>query len=159
MKKHLSITLPQKTEAEDLVALQEFFVAQIIQLMADFKAFENSAQVALDEAEKVFLEKEDSDPAFLKVELSKCSSHSYRVGALRAEAKMFDTIFEAVFFCPKKVKFSEEDRKKYTRVKTLQTKYILSMLEMAEEKLDKKISSIQSVLKAETARYMKERQI
>jgi len=76
----------------------------------------------------------------------------YSLGQAVADAKTYQQMHDILHHCPKKQKYSEADRKLYTGTKTLKQSNLVAQLKNAEDKMEKRITVLQSVLKAETAR-------
>jgi 5'-deoxynucleotidase YfbR-like HD superfamily hydrolase len=144
------IQVPVAAEFENLRDLREFFVNQFDDIHTKFKVFSKQIQEVSNEVATLFSESIDSDPAELKEKLSEYSAMSYTVGNLLSRANSFLTIYETIYFCPKISSMSETDRKNYTRIKTIFQTEMVSNLKNAADKINKRITILQSILKHET---------
>ena len=151
-----NIPLPTDPEAEELTSLQVHYLNCIDVLSKEFAIFRKKAQTVLDTSDELFNERLDTDPVTLQTNLIKTMSIYHSVGQYVADAKTFQQIYDMLHYCAKKPKYSESDRKLYTGTKTLAQSNLLAQLKNSEEKIEKRITIIQSILKAETLRMQKE---
>ncbi len=103
----------------------------------------------------VFKQHIDTDIISLQNSLIHCSSLSYTLGQTVADAKELQQLFEALCYMPKSDKYSEADRKLLIKTLINDQTLLVQRLASAEEKLDKRITIIQSVLKSENTRLGK----
>jgi len=151
-----SVPLPTDPQEEELRSLQTHFLGVYDTLTAEFGKFVWKAEKLLEEASEKITDTIDTDPVSLQEALLTNMALYYSLGQAVADAKSYQQIFEVLHFCPKKPKYSEADRKLYTGVKTLKQSHITAQLKNAEDKMEKRITVLQSVLKAETARMTKQ---
>lgn len=151
-----NIQLPIEPEEPDLINLQDYFLERIDVLSQEFAIFKQNAKKVLKLTVETFGQKLDTDPVSLQEELIRNMSIFYTLGQMSADSKTFQQIYEILHYCPKKPKYSELDRKRYTDIKTIQQANLLAQLRNGEEKMEKRITVIQSVLKAEVTRMQKD---
>lgn len=144
-----SISIPINPNYEQLEELQEQIQAQYPQLKKDFNKFKELVNPLLVNIEDNFKSDLDSDPVSLDEELRTLIQYSFTAGQYLVWAAGFLQLFEMLYFYPKQQKLSEGDRKQYVSLKTLEQNSILQLLQKYEEKVDKKITTIQSRLKRE----------
>lgn len=142
----------------DLNSLQATLLSYVADINAEFYNFVTRTEELLDKVESIVIKKFNPDPVELEEILDECISFFYTVGQYVANANSFITLYNVIHYQPKQQKLSESDRKIQLDMKTVTQRHVLEMLRQAEDKLDKKISVGQSILKYETARLIKEKQ-
>lgn len=150
-----SIGVPVAPGYQELHELRDLLAANTESLDKEFREFEKFAYQVINEAKKRLTEKVDTEPVALQDELVECSALSFTVGQASADAKVYQQLYELLHYYPKKPKYSEGDRKLYTQTKAVKQFYLVKQLTNAEERLDKRITIFQSILKAETSRWQK----
>lgn len=155
MIRFTKINLPINPNYESLEELQGQIQGQYDQLKRDFSKFKEVVEPLLVEVRGLFLTKTDSDPVSLTDDLETYIQYSFTLGQYIIWADEFLKLFEMLYFCPKAQKVSETDRKQYTSLKSLEQNSTLALLQKYEEKVDKKITVLQSRLKAETEKGRK----
>jgi hypothetical protein len=146
------LSLPLDPQEEELSSLQTHFLNNYDVLEAEFLTFQTKCINLLELAFEKLTEKIDTDPVTLQEALLTNMSLHYSLGVSTADAKTYQQIYEILHYCPKKQKYSEADRKLYTGTKTLKQSNLVAQLKNAEDKMEKRITVLQSVLKSETAR-------
>ncbi len=149
-----NIEIPVNTE--ELLTAQVFFISIKDQIDKEFDVFFKDAQTQAVAAENIIKTPFDKDPAALSDDLDNCIQHSYAIGQLVADAQSFLQVYEILHYTPKSKEYADPDRKKFTEIKILKQRNLLSKLKVIEEKIDKKVSVGQSIFRYETARYVKE---
>jgi hypothetical protein len=138
-----------------LLELQERVKSNAEEVTTNFFKFEVTAQEILTAVGAVFTKTIDTDIVDLQQNLIKYSALSFTLGQTIADAKAHQQLFEVMHYCPKSDKYSEADRKLLMRTLVTTQSSLVQKLVSAEEKLDKRITIIQSVLKSENIRLMK----
>lgn len=139
----------------DVTAVREVLLKQKDQLQKEFEEFQKQAEQLLQVVDKKIKIKIDTDLGMLPDLASEYSTISYTVGQYLADSKVHLQIFQHLFYLEKSQGLSEADRKLYTQTMTIQQNKLVSYLSNAADKLDKRITIIQSVMKAETARLVR----
>lgn len=143
-------------ENSNLDNLQQDFLKEFYVIKSEFSQFFILATEVLKEVTTTISEKIDTDPNLIQNLLLKSVSLYYTVGQFVADAKTFCLIYEIIHYCPKKAKFSEADRKTYVNTRIIIQNNLFMQLKNAEEKIEKRITVLQSILKAEVIRMQKE---
>lgn len=154
--KMINAELKIPTEYDDINEVKHFLAQKQDLLEQDFNDFYEYCNGILISSEEMIKTTLNTDVILLGHDLQNCLTYSYTVGQCVADANTYNTIFEVFHYVPKTTKFSETDRKTLIEIKTIDQKNLLAKLKRMEEKLDKKITIGQSILKAETQRIMKE---
>ena len=146
-----SITVPTAAEVEEFSTIQDSFFAQKEAIDREFDTFVANAKKLIKEVEKMLQTPYENNPAQLEEDMQQYISYGVTVGQFIADAISFLTIYQALHFCPKSEKHkSESDRKQYVEVKTILQRNLCDYLKVLDDKLDKKISVGQSILKFES---------
>lgn len=151
------IELPKTPQSGSITEVQEVLKEKEEQIFERFVKFKADNEKAINKAVSYLTKQLDSDPVVLSEDLIEMLSCSYSVGQIVADTKAFMTLFNTIHHCPKQTKLTDIDRKRYTEIQTFEVSNFLDKLENIEEKLDKKMIAMQSILKFETARLLKER--
>lgn len=146
------ITLPTDPQEEELHSLRTHFVNIYTSLADEFNSFRERAKELLTEADKALTDTVDTDPVTLQSTLLNNMALHYSLGQSVVDAKSYQQIYDILHYCPKKQKYSESDRKLYVATKTIKQSNLVSHLRNAEDKMEKRITVLQSVLKAEMIR-------
>ena len=141
----------------DIGTVQEQLVGKYEEIEKQFLGFKKKSEEAISEATKYLTKKVDSDPVVLSEDLMEILASSYTIGQIVADSKSFLVLFNTIHHCPKQSNLTDIDRKRFTEVKTIDINNFLNRVQSIEEKIDKKLTAIQSILKFETARILKER--
>jgi len=148
------IKLPLAVD-ENIFSIQKMLKDQQDEIEVNFKEFLAAAEPLLKTvAEKIKIPI-DNDLGLLPELMSEYSTISYTVGQYLSDAKTHLQIFQALHHTKKSQGLSEADRKLYTQTMTIRQTQIVSYLANAAEKLDKRVTIIQSIMKAETAKLMR----
>jgi len=146
------IGLPDDPQEEELKSLQVHFVAAYEQLKSEFSSFLARSKELLENATKSLTEAIDTDPVMIQESLLNVTSQHYSIGQAVADGKAYLQMYEMLHYSAKKQKYSESDRRLYTGIKTLVQSNLVAQLKNAEDKMEKRITVLQSIVKAETAR-------
>jgi len=151
-----NIPVPMEPEEQELVDLRSHFQQHADILKEEFSSFYRKSKQILALADSELSKNIDTDPVLIEDALISHMSIYYSVGQCVADAKTYLQIYSILHYSPKKQKYSEADRKLYTNTKSLIPNNLVLKLSNAEEKMEKKITVLQSILKAETSRGQKE---
>lgn len=135
-----------------LVDIEEIKVKLIEQkekIKEQFTIFINQIQPTIKQAENIILTAIDSDPSTLEETMSICLSVSYTTNQYLNDTNTFLSIYDILNYQPKQKNLSELDRKKLINIKNVFVISTYNKLKIINDRLDKKISILQSVLKAE----------
>jgi len=149
------IDLPSNINYESLEDIQGKIIEQYDTLNKDYARFKMNAAPILSDVRRLFSEKSDPDPVSIKDDLESYIQYSFTLGQYIIWAEQFLRLYELLYFCPKRQKVSENDRKQYTQIKCLEQSSLLVTLQTYEAKVDKKITILQSRMKAEIEKARK----
>ncbi len=141
--------------SDTLETLQAALCENFHNIIKEYTRKSDKAKEHMESAEAFLLAKVDTNPVSIEKSLSKATNLFFLIGKFRVDAISFQTIFEVIHFCPKKHKVSETDRKQHVAIKTLFQTNLCGHLKNIEDKLEKQINALQSILKAETTRLGK----
>lgn len=147
-----NVTLPTN---DNLETLQAALCENFHNIIKEYTKKSDKAKEHMESAEAVLIAELDTNPVTIVKALSRATNLFFLIGKFRVDAISFQTIFEVIHFCPKKHKVSETDRKQHVAIKTLFQTNLCGHLKNVEDKLEKLINALQSILKAETARLGK----
>ena len=148
--------IKQPATITSLDELQKFYIAQI--QIVD-KAFEQTKLFATKTINKIaeFMSVQlPIEPVLLQEKLDVYSSYSYTIGQIVADMKSLIQIYEIIYYTPKSKEYSESDRKMIVSGKMIYQEHLLQSVINAENKLDKRITICQSILKSEMTKFIKE---
>lgn len=126
-------------------------------LESQFKSFKLELKETIVDIEKTISLNSDVEPVQLETDLNDWVSYAYWVGKALADANDYLSLFQLLSFCPKSKDLSENDRKAIVELGTIVPRNLLSKLKVLERALERKISVGQSILRYETARYVREK--
>ena len=138
-------------EQEDLETLRAQLISRSEEIFKNFEIFQSRAFVVLKDAKAAMLVSNSTDPNIIKQDLSNLTAISASVGEVFADANSYNTLYKVLYFCEKLKKFSEADRKLYTEIKTMSQNNLLEHIKIMSDRIDKKITVYQSILKNITA--------
>jgi len=156
MAKFKDISISIRPSSDDIIKLQSYLIENFDAIQKEFLAFLDSIKPIIKEAEELVKKAFDNDPVQLEEDMDKRASLSYTVGKFFVDACTYLNVYEIIHYQPKSDKISEADRKRTLRYKTSVQNSVFSNLKNLCEKLDKKVSVGQSILKFETQRFLKE---
>jgi hypothetical protein len=146
-----NIQIPIELNHDKLVDLQQKLQMQASILFKEYDSFEKDTLKLLDTVDELIKRPYTPDPNILKAELTDLTAISASVGQYLADANSFLNIFVTLFYTPKQQNYSEADRKLNTDLRTLIQENLLNKLKNASDRLDKRITVYQSLLKHATA--------
>jgi len=150
-----NISYPIDPNQTSLSDLREHFLGQKEAVFKSFDDFKLRADKVLEQTKQMLRVQMDNDPSQIEMELGQLTSISYTLGLFVSKAKNMISIYEIMNYYPKTKELSEADRKQLVETKIMPQRSLLNMLVNAEEKIDKRISVLQSILKMETERWKK----
>jgi len=141
----------------NIKGLQDYYSPHLDALQTEFLEFKQLSTDTLNQAKQLLKHKSDMELTQLEIELAELTSILFSIGECRTNAEAYQTIFEIVNYQPKppQKEASESDRKLSLNVRTINQNNLFRHLKNMEDKLEKRISVFQSILKAETARLEK----
>lgn len=147
-----AIKIPSNLDYEGLIELRAYFRENREKLDQQFIQFEAEANALLKMAYNLILTLKDTEPGQVEDNLNDLNAVSASLGQFVVYASKWLTIYSVVYYSPKQPKFSEADRKLDTDVKLTRQASLYDLLRTMEDKLEKKISSTQSILSTEKMR-------
>lgn len=142
-----SIEIPVGMDRDRLLDLQQKMQLQASTIFREFDVFQVDSIKLLDMANSFIQRPYTTDPQTIKCELADLTSISASIGQSLADANSFLTIFVVIFYTQKQPSYSEADRKLQTELRTLIQENLVNKLKDILERLDKRITVFQSILK------------
>ena len=116
------VKIPTDFELSSLETLQSYFRDNYDALVTSFSQFASGSVGVIREAEEYLKTGYSDDPSVIASQLDSLVSISYSLGERRNNAETFLLIFEIVFFLNKEKGLMEDDRKRFTKAKTITQK-------------------------------------
>jgi len=143
----LNFTVPTAVQRQNMDEVRDELIDQAEIIEAEFVEFLAKVDILVDMVRTEMQQTMELDPVLLQKTLVKLTAIAFSVGQGLADAEQFKDIYEMIHWTPKRQAYSEADRKLYTQTKSIRQRYAVDRLSSAEERLEKRVTVCQSLLK------------